>query len=204
MLFKISRLNPNQKTLKLAAKILRAGGIVAHPTDTCYGLAVDATNSCALKKLCHLKKITFPRAFTIIPPSRKWIKENLRITPLAKKFMRRFWPGALTLILAKKSGRGNLGVRLPDCKISLALAKLLKKPITTTSANLHGQKSAYSIRTILKLPVDLILDGGKLPQKKASLILNLTLPKPQMLRRGAVAFTRAVLQEIQPTRSPAV
>jgi len=197
-ILKISRSNPNSQILLEAVNVLHAGGIVAHPTDTCYGLAVDVGNFVAVKKLRKLKGITDAHPFTIIPPTKKWVLENFVLNLVARNLTRKFWPGPLTLILPLKQSKNKIktcGVRIPDCKISQKLVRLFGQPITTTSANRHGEKEAHEISSLISLKPDLILDGGKLPIRPTSTILDVSGKDLKILREGKVKIIKSGIME---------
>ena len=175
--------------LNQAVKILKAGGVVAYPTDTAYGLAVDATNAKAVTKLFAVKGRDFKNPIHVIPPTKAWIAKLVKLTPQAEKLIDGFMPGPITLVLSLKAkgaswqklsaGTKTLGIRRPKNKIALDLAVLLAKPITTTSANVSGQPNCYSVAEIKKqfnkskIKPDFYLDGGKLPKTKPSTVVSL-------------------------------
>jgi L-threonylcarbamoyladenylate synthase len=154
-------------TIDEAVKILKKGGVVAYPTDTSYGLAVDATNLKAVKKLYQLKARNFKNPIHIIVPYKRshdpyhesiWLKKIVRVNKTAEVLMEKFWPGSLTLVLPLKSrdrswhllsaGTKSLGIRQPNNRIALELVKKFNKPITTTSANVSGQENCYSVEEV--------------------------------------------------------
>ncbi len=190
------------KQLTEAIKILKAGGIVAYPTDTAYGLAVDATNASAVKKLYALKGRKFQNPIHVIPPTRAWITKLVKVSAPAKKLIESLMPGPLTLVLPLKAagpswkllsaGTKTLGIRRPKHKLALDLAYFLGKPITTTSANLSGQLNTYSPADIKKQFKNklFILDGGKLKNTKPSTVVLLTGGHVKILRPGPISETK--------------
>ncbi len=186
--------------LKQAVKILRQGGIVVYPTDTAYGLAVDATNAKAVVKLYRLKGRDFKNPIHVIAP-KNWINRIVQTNPTAKKLMDKFWPGPLTIVLPLKAkgkswrklsaGTKTLGIRNPKNSITQALG-LLKKPITTTSANLSDKPNTYSVAEVKKqfakasIKPDFYLDGGKLKQRKPSTIVLVEKNRVKILRVGPI------------------
>lgn len=185
-----------------AIKILKQGGIVAYPTDTAYGLAVDATNAKAVKKLYALKGRNFKNPIHVIPPTRAWVSRLVKISAPAKKLIERLMPGPLTLVLPLKitgpawkllsAGTKTLGIRRPKHKLALDLAYFLGRPITTTSANLSGQSNTYSPSDIKKQFKNriFILDGGKLKNTKPSTVVSLTGGHVKILRPGPISPTQ--------------
>ncbi|HTL39810.1 MAG TPA: L-threonylcarbamoyladenylate synthase [Methylomirabilota bacterium] len=186
-----------------AVKILQAGGIVVYPTDTAYGLAVDATNATAVKKLYRLKGRDFKNPIHVIPPTKDWIEKLVVLSKPAKKLIDELMPGPLTIVLPLKakgrswqllsSGTRTLGIRRPKYKLALDLAMLLGKPITTTSANLSGQPTCYSSPEVQKqfenskVKPDYYLDGGKLKKTKPSTVV-LVSDRVKILREGPISL----------------
>jgi L-threonylcarbamoyladenylate synthase len=133
-------------------------GVFVYPTETCYGLGVDATNLRAVKKLYRIKGRSFKKPVHIVVSSRRMAKEYVVWNSLAEKLARAFWPGSLTLVLPVKkhnasmkllsAGTGFLGVRMPKHKIPLQIVKKLGKPITATSANVSGKGECYSLSAV--------------------------------------------------------
>ena len=188
--------------IQQAVNILKAGGIVVYPTDTSYGLAVDATNVKAVKKLYRLKGRNFKKPIHIILPSKLSIGIFARISPWAKKLIDKFMPGPITLVLPLKAkaksfkmlsaGTKSLGIRQPDNKTALNLVKRFGRPITTTSANISGQPNCYSVAEVekqfknSKIQPDFYLDGGKLAKNKPSTVLSL-IKNVKILRVGPIS-----------------
>jgi L-threonylcarbamoyladenylate synthase len=187
--------------LNKAIEVLKKGGVVVYPTDTVYGLAVNATNFAAVKKLYALKGRDFNKPIHIIFPSAEWLAENLELTEPALKLMNQFLPGPLTIVLKLKSknpalkkisGSTGLGIRWPDHQISQQIAIQFGKPITTTSANASGMPNCYSVADVKKqfakskLKPDLYLDGGKLGTQKPSTLVEFKNHKLKILRQGPI------------------
>ncbi len=190
------------KQLEQAVKILKQGGIVVYPTDTAYGLAVDATNAAAVKKLYRLKGRSFHNPIHVIPPSKNWIEKLVRLNPAAKLLIEEFLPGPLTLVLPLKisgpswkllsAGTKTLGIRRPKNKLALDLASGLGKPITTTSANLSGQANCYSIDMVKRqfqgnMYFNIYyLNGGTLKKTKPSTVISL-VGHVKIMRPGPIS-----------------
>lgn len=197
--------NPSLKGGEIwkAVGILKKGGVVAYPTDTAYGLAVDATNLAAVKKLYKIKGRSFKNPVHVIPPTKAWIEKLVILNPAAKRLIDELMPGPLTIVLALKSeeksilqlsaGTGTLGIRRPKYKLALDLASLLDKPITTTSANISGHPNCYSVSEVKKqfaaqkLKPDFYLDGGKLKNIKPSTVVSVAGRNVKILRVGPVS-----------------
>lgn len=200
----------NRPGIAMAVKYLRAGKAVVYPTDTAYGLGVDATNVRAVRRLYKMKGRGYSKPTHVIVKNCA-IAQNLTMAnSLALKLMRKFWPGPLTIILELRirnqeswkilsAGTGTIGVRVPNNRIALALVKGLKRPITTPSANPAGGPPPYSIRDSLKqfkgkkYQPDLYLDAGKLPKRAPSTIIKIDGKKIKTIRRGPVTQKQIAL-----------
>lgn len=187
-----------RSVIQKAADILKEGGIVVYPTDTTYGIGVDALNDEAIKKLYELKGRDFSKPTHVIVPDWRWIEVLTYTNEAAKNLYETFLPGALTIILPKKkivpdiltANLPTLGIRIPNNKITQMLSKFVGIPYTTPSANQSGGKTPYSINDVKKEldinKIDLILDAGKLPEIPPSTIIDLTTTPPKILRKGPI------------------
>ncbi|MDZ7699320.1 MAG: L-threonylcarbamoyladenylate synthase [Deltaproteobacteria bacterium] len=186
------------RPIKRAAEVLKTGGIVAYPTETVYGLAADISNSSAIKKLFRLKQRKPNRPILMLIPSVDDLRQYTDHIPLvATQLMKRFWPGALTLIFKASplvsplltGGKGKIGIRLSSHPVAAALAKEMGRPITSTSANLSRGPSPRTPDEVVDTfdeGIDLILDAGPSPGNTPSTVLDLTVDPPQILREGAI------------------
>lgn len=186
-----------------AVKILKAGGAVVYPTDTAYGLAVDATNMEAVKNLYRLKGRNFKKPVSVIFPTVTWLKKIAVLNVASLKLMNSFLPGALTLVLPMKikgeswnilsAGKSEIGVRYPDSQIALELVHAFGKPITTTSANISGEPTGYSVLGIKKQffasknKPNFYIDSGKLKSGKLSTVVLCHGSEAKILRQGAIS-----------------
>lgn len=188
--------------IKACVHALRDGKAIAFPTDTAYGLAVDSTNSRAVRRLYKIKGRDFKKPISVIVPSKAYAKKIVQWSAVSERLANRFWPGALTIIaplrrqgglLQKLTGStGALGLRLPDYPLARELAKSLGRPITATSANVAGKEPAYAGATVIKqfqkrsVKPDILVDVGKLPQRPVSTVLAVTARQWQVIRPGPV------------------
>ena len=190
-----------------ALKILKAGGVIAHATETCYGLACDLTNPTAVEKLFAIKERPADRPvsalFSSVDEAKKYVKWNAEAEELARKHL----PGPLTLILPLRSDIPekiypsqlsiihyplsiSLGIRISSHPLAQALATQFGRPLSTTSANVHGKTNPYSAEEIqsqfrdAKVQPDLILDSGILPPAPPSTVIDLTKNHREILRQG--------------------
>lgn len=189
----------NSEAVKKAAEAIRNGGLVVFPTDTVYGLMVDPTNKKAVEKLLNFKNRWTGKAISVAVLDKKMAMEYVKLSKNDVNIYSTLLPGPFTIInngkhkVAKgiEAENGTLGIRIPDNKYITDLVKLLKKPVTATSANLAGRKPNYSIEGFLKSlskkkreMIDLIVDAGKLPRNKPSTVIDLTESEIKVLRRG--------------------
>lgn len=195
---KIDPTSPEHGPIDKAVEILRDGGIVVYPTDTAYGLGVDATNESALAKLYRLKGRDFTKPTHVIVKNWQMLKELCYPNSSAFKIYKAFMPGPITLVLPKRkhvsdtltAGLNTLGVRIPNNVVTRKISILFGKPFTTPSANRSKAKTPYSlaeVRNVLDInQVDLLLDAGKLPNTLPSTLVDLTGEKPVILREGPI------------------
>jgi len=195
-------------TLKSAAASLRSGNLVAFPTETVYGLGVDATNKNAVAHLYQVKGRPSDHPLIVHISSManldKWARE---IPEYAIKLARAFWPGPMTLILprtnlAKDFITGNqdsVGIRVPSHPLASALLTELEDQgglgVAAPSANRFGKVSPTTADDVFEelsgylTPYDLILDGGSCEVGVESTIINCTQDIPEILRPGAITAT---------------
>ena len=191
---------------------MRAGGVIALPTDTLYGLAADVSDEHALGRLFDIKGRPAQLALPVLIANWKQVEMVAQVEETAiGQLAGAFWPGSLTLVLPKSSnlsplitgGRDTVAVRMPGHWVPLYLATELGQPITGTSANHSGQpdlKSVQELRDSLGNSVDIIIDAGPAPLGLQSTIVDLTGMAPTLLREGAVPFADVlrVWEELTP------
>lgn len=190
-------MNVLQEQVKKGVKILKAGGIVAFPTDTVYGLGADAFNSKAVERIYEVKNRPRHMPFPLLISGMSQISTIAAPASQVALFLaKHFWPGGLTLILLKTASlptylanQSTIAVRIPNHPIPLALIQGLGKPIIGTSANISGKLNNLTISKVkqqLGDKVDLIIDGGKCPNGSESTIVDITGEMPAILRQGII------------------
>ncbi len=196
----------HKQIIHACALALKQGKVVAYPTDTSYGLAVDAGNVKAIKKLYRVKERQSGKPVHVIVPSLAYVRRVVKWNNTASKLAKRFWPGPVTLVLglrAKGLGlsllsarTGFIGIRHPKNHIAMDLAKYLGRPITTPSANPPsglGGDDSYSAEDITrqfknkKFKPDIIINAGQLPKRKPSTMVKIDGGKITILREGPVS-----------------
>lgn len=182
-----------------AAEVIRAGGLVAFPTETVYGLGADALNSEAVKKIFEAKGRPQDNPLIIHVADKDIKKYAENISPIAEELINKFWPGPLTIILNKSSiipfvtsaNLNTVGIRMPASKIALELIKASGVPIAAPSANISGRPSPTDFERCvedLNGKVDYILGGNISEVGLESTIVDCTVNPPCVLRPGAVTL----------------
>jgi len=167
-----------------AIKALRLGMVLVCPTDTVYGLICDAANKKAVEKIYKIKKRPKNKLLPIFVKDIKMAKEFVEINPKQEKFLKKVWPGAVTVVIEKNKS----AFRMPNHKFVLNLVKHAG-PLAETSANISGQPATTKIKEVLKYfkgrkyGPDLIIDAGDLKPAKPSQVVDFTGSKPKVLRK---------------------
>ncbi len=177
--------------LAAAVALLRAGELVAFPTDTVYGVGAVCWNEAAVARLYTAKLRSLDKAIPILladPADLTLVADHL--PPVGMKLAEAFWPGPLTLVVPKAAvvpaevtaGGDTVAVRIPDHELTRALIRAAGAPLATTSANLSGGPSPVTVEEVraqLEGRVALILDGGPCPGGAASTVVDVTGPVPR-------------------------
>jgi L-threonylcarbamoyladenylate synthase len=209
---------PDAATVRTAVTVLRRGGVLAYPTDTVYGLAVDAMNPAAIARLYEVKQRPAAKALPVIIGALEQLSQ-LVVTPseTAQQLIAAFWPGPLTLLMRPqvhvlsilRGGSERLGVRWPQAELCQQLALGLGGAITATSANLSGRPAALTACDVEEQfagTIDLILDGGTMPSPEVSTVLDVAVEPARLQRAGKI--TAATLATVlgyplaEPTDKP--
>jgi len=217
---KINLKHPDSRVIKKAGEVLRRGGVIVYPTDTAYALGCDVTNKSAMADVFKIKERPLEKALPLIAGSVAMVKKFCKIDKISARLMKKYWPGPLTLVLSIKYNVSSIlrknktiAVRVPDCKIARLLSLKLGRPIVSTSANLSGRPSCYSVACVLrqfKIPLNppdghrgdgdspfgkgsgrrprdfLILDAGPLLRQKPSTIAKIVGEEVVIIRQGGI------------------
>ncbi len=194
MLLKINPINPQQRLIKKAVEVFKAGGVVVYPTDTHYGIGCDIMNKKAIERIYQLKQRNKNKPFSFICSGLKNISHYAKVSNYAYKTMRRLLPGPYTFILEGSklvpkimlTKRKTAGIRVPDNKICLALVEGLGNPIITTSATMPDGTildNASLIQDVFKKRIDVVIDGSAV-SGMASSVISLINDEPEVLRKG--------------------
>ncbi len=194
--------NVTRQDVRRAAEIIRAGGIVAFPTETYYGLAVDAMNVEALVHLFRIKRRDANKPVLILIPTIDHLSRLVKcIPPPFRVLMDAFWPGPLTLVFEGQSklpelltgGTGTIGVRISSHPVAQLLVRAVGAPITATSANISGDVpavNAHQVEKQLGSNVDLLINGGETPGGKGSTIIGWRNEELILIRDGVIPLAR--------------
>ncbi len=207
----ISPINPGAEDISRAAALLRAGKLVAFPTETVYGLGASALESAAVRRIFEVKGRPANSPLIVHVDSVERVLDVVREWPAeAAVLAEKFWPGPLTLVLPKHArvpdevtaGLDTVGVRIPAHSIALALLRAAGIPVAAPSANRFTQLSpttAQHVREALGDAVDFILDGGACSVGIESTVLSLATGVPVLLRPGMISREQleAVIGAIQ-------
>jgi L-threonylcarbamoyladenylate synthase len=200
--------SPDPARIREVAAVLRDGGLVAFPTETVYGLGANALNTLAVQRIFDAKgrPITDPMIVHLAAVD-ALERVAQTVPPSARQLAAAFWPGPLTLILAKQqsvpdvvtAGLPTVGVRVPSHRLTRALIAAAGVPVAAPSANRFSRPSptrAEHVLADLDGVVDIIIDGGPTPIGVESTILDLTVTPPLVRRPGGVSLT--AIQRIIP------
>jgi L-threonylcarbamoyladenylate synthase len=187
--------------VKESLKVLKAGGVIAYPTESFYALGVPATDESSVRKLYALKSRPRDRALPLIVGDRYTLITCVKEIPeQAEELMDRFWPGALTLIFEAKEhipalltgGTGKVAVRIPGESVAFQFISELRLPITATSANPSSMPPADSPEAVIAYfgeRIGCLIDAGKTPGGEPSTIVDVTVSPPKVLRQGSIVIS---------------
>ena len=192
--------------LRRAVDVLRSGGLVIYPTESSYALGANATSESAIRRVYQAKGRDFKNPIPVIVADIRMWSRYAYLNRKAKRLIRDFMPGPLTIALKKRSSIPHLlnpyaiAARIPRQNCARKLVKAAGFPITSTSANISGQPAANSVRMLpksLRSYVDVFLDVGTLPRRKPSTIVDMVdLNNPIITREGAIPG-ELVLQKLR-------
>lgn len=172
-----------------AAECLASGGIVAFPTETVYGLGANSAIPSAVRRLYKLKKRPEGKPFSLHIASRDDLEEHVdTVPPRARRLIRRFWPGPLTIVFPTGGGRG-LGVRLPANRIAVEIIRLSGVEVVAPSANVSGANPAWDAGQVADAfsgRIEMIVDGGPTEIRQSSTVVGFQGSEPRILREGII------------------
>jgi len=199
-ILKVDPKKPNPAQIERAVDLLKAGGLVAFPTDTVYGIGADVFNEEAVSRIFAVKRRDANKPLQILIAKKSDLRKIAKDqSEILDRLASEFWPGALTLVMLARGdfprrvscGRDTVGVRMPANSVALRMIEAFGAPIAATSANISGfpdPKSAGEVMEYLGGAVDLILDGGPTPGSVPSTVLDISVHPPVILRQGKLTI----------------
>ena len=194
--FQIHPDNPQQRLVRQAVDIIRDGGVIAYPTDSAYALGCDIGNKNGSDRIRAIRKLTEKHNFTLVCRDLSDISLYAKVDNTQYRQIKTHTPGAYTFILRATSEvprrlmhpkRRQIGIRIPDNKIALALVEELGHPLMSTTLSLPNDElpmtDPYDIRASLEHSLDLVIDGGFCGFEATS-VIDLSDEQPVILRRG--------------------
>ncbi|RNC70358.1 MAG: threonylcarbamoyl-AMP synthase [Desulfuromonadales bacterium] len=194
MLLAVNPQNPQSRLIGQVVEALKAGSIIAYPTDTTYGIGCSIFSKRGVERIYLLKQREKKKPFSFICSDLSEVARYAKVSNYAYKILKRFLPGPYTFVLDATSvvpdllvtKQKTVGIRIPDNRICLSLVKELGHPIVTTSANISGEDpigDPYLVDHAMGKQLDIIVDGGILSADVSS-VVSLIGDYPQVLRRG--------------------
>jgi tRNA threonylcarbamoyl adenosine modification protein (Sua5/YciO/YrdC/YwlC family) len=180
--------NPQQRLISRVSKVLEAGGLIAYPTDTFYGIGCHLFNKRGIQQIYKLKNRPLKKPFSFVCDDLKEISRYAVVSNYAYKTMKRLLPGPYTFILEGTrlvpkimlTKRKTVGIRVPDNPTALSIVRTLGSPIISTSA---GYDDPYEIQEVYGHYLDIVVDGGRF-DPNASTVVSLIDDTPEIIREG--------------------
>ncbi len=197
---KVNSKTPEISSIRIAADVIRKGGLVAFPTETVYGLGADALDPKAVARVFKAKERPPDNPLIVHIAEREDAYKLAKDIPkVADELMIKFWPGPLTLILRRSAqvpdatvvGLETIGIRMPRNKVALALIRESGVPIAAPSANRAGKPSPTTAQHVIEDlagRIDVVLDGGSTRVGVESTVIDLTTRIPEVLRPGGTSL----------------
>lgn len=185
-------------SVDLAVELLRQGRIVAFPTETYYGLAVDPKNESAVTALFNLKKRPIEKPLLLLVKNTSQLSHLISyVPPELKPLMAKYWPGPLTLIFPAHpsinniitAGTGTVAIRISPHQVAENLVREFGGAITATSANISGMPPAKCAQEVVDMfgnDIDYVLDGGGTTAGLCSTIIGVKKSQLQVIRIGVI------------------
>lgn len=202
IVIKVDSFNPDAALIERAVRRINRGEVVVCPTDTGYAFTANALDTRAVARVFDLKGRSFANPIHVAVTTIEEAEKYARVNEVARYLADHFLPGAMTMVLPRKevvpsmlvAGLDTVGIRIPDNNVILKLAAAVERPLTTTSANVSGRPTPYSIDEIMAQMGDdirkvaLILDQGPIKTRELSTIVDLSVSPPQLIRQGRVSW----------------
>jgi len=190
----VDPLHPQPRTVERAAKVLEDGGLLAYPTDTYYGLGCDLNSKKGIDRLYGIKGRDRKKPLAFLCPDLSDVSKYAKVTNFQYRTMRQLTPGPFTFVLEAtrlvptimQTKQSQVGIRVPETPLMLAIAAKLGRPIVTTSATDEDGEPLIDARDIKEAVgnrLDLILDGG-VQENQPSTVVSLLNDQIEILRQG--------------------
>jgi tRNA threonylcarbamoyl adenosine modification protein (Sua5/YciO/YrdC/YwlC family) len=187
--------NPQPRLVRHAVDIIREGGVIAYPTDSCYALGCHIGDKAAMERIRRIRNVDERHHFTLVCRSLSEIGQFAKVDNLQYRLMRANTPGSYTFILRATrdlprrllTPRHTIGVRIPDHPVALALLEVLGEPLLSSTLILpaHGValNDAHEIRRLLEHQLDLVIDSGPC-EGEVTTVVDLSTESPRLVREG--------------------
>ena len=204
-ILRVEVMKPEVKVLKKAVNIMKRGGLIIYPTETCYGIGADATNPKSIEKIYEIKGRGHTKPIPVLVSNINMIKKYGITTKKIEFLVKKFMPGPLSLVIKKKGpisdvNQEGISFRISSHPVASELVKLLGKPITTTSANISSRPPIYEIKKIIENfedKVNMIIDCGNLPKNEPSTCIDMTdEDNVKIIREGPIP-SELILKELK-------
>ncbi len=202
---------PHPDAIARAGELINQGEVVVYPTETIYGLAADATNEDAIRRVFEMKGRLPDVPIPVIVADMGMLKDVVKqINTMAKRLMEAFWPGPLTMVFDAApslselltGGTSSIGVRIPSSEIALDLVYSAGGPITATSANASGAEPPSDPRDVasqLTQRPAMVIDAGELEYAEPSTVVDIRAETIRVLRDGAIP-QESIVRALEGTR----
>ncbi len=194
--FEIHPDNPQKRLIDQAVEIIKGGGVIVYPTDSCYALGCHIGDKAAMERIRKIRKVDKDHHFTLMCRDLSEISTYAKVENYTYRMMKALTPGPYTFILPatrdvprrlQHPKRKTIGIRVPDNRIALDLLEMLGEPIMSSTLILPDTEmpltDPYQIRVILEHQVDLVIDGG-FCDISPSTVIDMTTGRPEVLREG--------------------
>lgn len=204
--FTVHPTHPQKRLIRLAAEMVRRGGLIAYPTDSCYALGCHLGNAAALDRLRRIRGIDERHHLTLMCRDLSEISTYALVDDARFRLLKRVTPGSYTFILPARrqvprrvTNRKTIGVRIPGHPAANALLAELDEPMLSTTLTLAGESApladALEIRARLERLLDLIIDGGPCGTDPST-VIDLTQAAPQVLRKGKGSLSPFAVESV--------
>ncbi|HSS28099.1 MAG TPA: L-threonylcarbamoyladenylate synthase [Usitatibacter sp.] len=193
--FSVHPENPQPRLVRHAVEIIREGGVIAYPTDSCYALGCHIGDKAAMERIRRIRDVDERHHFTLVCRNLSEVGQFAKVDNLQYRLMRANTPGSYTFILRATrdvprrllTPRHTIGVRIPDHIVAQALLEALGEPLLSSTLILpaHGQplNDAQEIRRFLEHQVDLVIDSGPC-DGEVTTVIDLATDAPRLVREG--------------------